>query len=96
MTLNTVNGGVKRIKKIKLASERRNPDKNIIHALSSAEVEKIGIQKGHMKAYINIVAFLLGMSPKLKRHFMKQCSDNQKEIQLILGQKGGSMLIRVG
>ena len=24
---------------------------------------------------------------------MKQCSDNQKEIQLILGQKGGSMLM---
>ena len=68
MTLNTVNGGVKRIfeiKKIKLASERRNPDKNIIHALSSAEVEKIGIQKGDMKAYINLVAFLLGMPVKL-------------------------------
>ena len=95
-TLNTVNGGIKRIfeiKKIKLASERKNPNKNIIHALSSAQVEQIWVQKGHMKAYVNIVTFLLGMPPKLKRHFMKQCSNNQKEIQLILGQKGGSMLM---
>ena len=44
------------------------------------QVEQIGIQKGHTKAYINKVAFLLGMPPKLKKHFMKQCSDNQKEI----------------
>ena len=45
-----------------------------------------------MKAYVNIVSFLLQMTPKLKKHFMKQCNDDQKEIQLILGQKGGSML----
>ena len=83
MTLNTVNGAVKKIfeiKKIKLATERKNPNRDIAHALSSAQVDQIGVQKGHMKAYVNIVSFLLQMSPKLKRHFMKQCSDNQKEI----------------
>ena len=96
MTLNTVNGAVKKIfeiKKIKLATQRKNPDRDIIHALSSAQVDQIGIQKGHMKAYVNIASFLLRMPPKLKKHFIEQCSDNQKEIQLILGQKGGSMLM---
>merc|ERR1711923_511931 len=79
MTLNTVNGAVKKvfeIKKIKLATQRKNPDRDIVHALSSAQVDQIGIQKGHMKAYVNIIAFLLDMPPKLKKHFMKQCSEN--------------------
>ena len=96
MTLNTVNGGIKRIfeiKKIKLASERKNPSKNIVHALSIAQVDQIGVQKGHMQAYVNIIAYLLNMPPKLKKHFIKQCSENQKEILLILGQKGRSMLM---
>ena len=58
MTLNTVNGAIKKIfeiKKIKLATERKNPNRDIVHALSSAQVDQIGVQKGHMKAYVNIV-----------------------------------------
>ena len=96
ITLNTVNGSVRRsfkIKRIKLASERKNPNENVIHTLSSAEVEKIGYQKGYMKAYVNIVAYILNMPPDLKKHFMDQCSDDQNEIQLILGQRGGGMLM---
>ena len=56
--------------------------------LSSAEVERIGYQKGYMKAFDNIVSHILDMPPDRKKHFMIQCSDDQKEIQLILGQKG--------
>ena len=46
-----------------------------------------------MQAYVNVIAFLLQMTPKLREHFIKQCKDDKKEIQLILGQKGGSMLM---
>ena len=96
MTLQTVNGCVRKafkINKIKLAAQRKDPRENIIHALSSAEVERIGHQKGHMRAYINAVAQLMKMPPDLKKHFMDQCCDEQKEIQLILGQRGGGMLM---
>ena len=96
ITMNTVNGSVRRpfeIKKIKIASKRKNSRENIIHAFSSAEVNKIGYQIGYMKAYVNIVLHILDMPPDLKRHFMDQCSDDQKEIQLILGQRGGGMLM---
>ena len=55
MTLNTVNGGVKRIFEIK----KIKPDKNIIHALSSAQVEQIGIQKGHIYEGIHQYSGLL-------------------------------------
>merc|ERR1711954_204249 len=96
MILNTVNGAVKKIydiKKVKLIAEGNQQQRGEIYTLSSAQVEHIGIEKGHMQAYVNVIAFLLQMTPKLREHFIKQCNNDKKEIQLILGQKGGSMLM---
>ena len=96
MILNTVNGAVKKIydmKKIKLVTEENQQQSGEVYTLSSAQVDHIGIEKGHMQAYVNVIAFLLQMTPKLRKHFIKQCNNDKKEIQLILGQKGGSMLM---
>merc|ERR1711942_587897 len=96
MILNTVNGAVKKIydiKKVKLIADGNQQQRREIYTMSSAQVEHIGIEKGHMQAYVNVIAFLLQMTPKLREHFIKQCNNDKKEIQLILGQKGGSMLM---
>ena len=96
LMLQTVNGYLKKsfeISKIKLAAKGMEKQESTIHTLSSAKVERIGQQKGQMEAYIDVVAQLMKMPPDLKKHFMDQCCHEQKEIQLILGQRGGGMLM---
>lgn len=96
LTLQTVNGCLREsfeISKVKLAGKRMDAQESTIHALSSAKVPRIGQQKGQMEANINVVAQLMKIPPDLKKHFMDQSCHEQKEIQLILGQRGGGMLM---